>query len=120
MTNAENFYPSTASKIIRTLHISMEYTYLTHIPNSTYIEKYTSFLCNNALPLGSLPDNWRIWTDANYTYKFTTYLTSPMGTAPTLRECNMMSTNMNSINLTTHGLTKDTQGHNDGNCDISL
>ena len=46
-------------------------------------------------------------------------MTSPMGMSPTLTKGTMMANNMNFVKLTTHGLLKDTQDQNSGNCGIS-
>ena len=109
MTHAATLLNSTGSIIYGNLHTSMEYTYLSHLPNSTYIEKETYFLWNNSLTSVSRPDNWRSWTDSNYNSIFTPYTTSQMGMAPTMTKFNMMATNINSVQPTTHGLLKDTQ-----------
>ena len=99
--------------------MSMESTYLPHLPNSNYIEKDTYFLWRNFLTTGSCPENWRIWTDAEYIPKSTPSPTSTMGMANTLTRVTMMTNNMNFVKPTTHGLIKDNQDQKNENCGVS-
>ena len=118
MTYTAIFLPGPGSIISVTLHTSMEYIYLPHLPNLTYIEKETYFLLINSLTAGSRPYNWRSWTNYEYTSKFTPSPTSPMGMAPTLTKGTMMDTRMNLVKPPTHDLLKDTQDQNNDNCGV--
>ena len=86
MTYMTIFYPGTGSRIFGTLHKSMEYPYLTPITNLNYIENETYFLWKNSPTTGSRLDNWRIWTDADYTSKLTPSTTSSIIMAHTLKK----------------------------------
>ena len=119
MTHAATLLHSTGSRIYGNLHTSMEYTYLPHLPNSTYIEKETYFLWNDSLTSVSRPDNWRSWTDADYIYNFTPFSKSTTGKAPTITKVTMMAMKENYINPPTHGLTKDTQVQKKVNCGVT-
>ena len=77
------------------------------------------FLMEKNVTTGSRPDNWRSWTNANYTSKSTPSPTSPISTAHTFTNGTMMATKMNFINPPTHGLTKDTQVQKNGNFGVS-
>ena len=112
------FYTGPGSKIFGTLRASIEDSSLTHLPNATYIEKETYFLCNNLPTVSSRPEKWRIWIDANYTSKSTPSPTSTMGMSPNLTKGTMVATKMNFIKPPTHGLLMDTQYQNNGNCGV--
>ena len=116
MTYIGILFPSPVSRISGALHTIMEYPYLLRLPNSTYIEKENYLLWNNSLTEGSRPDNWRSLTDADYTSKYRPSPTSPMGMEHTLKKGTMMFTNIIFVKLPTHGLLKDTQDQNNGNC----
>ena len=118
MTYLSTFLPGTRSRIFRNLHTSMKSPYPLHQLNLTYIEKEISLLWKKILTAGSLPDNWRSWTDAYYTSKFTPSLTTPTYKAPTIKKVTIMATKMNSVKPTTNVLTKDTQVQNNGNCGV--
>ena len=120
MIYTATFFTGVESIVFRMSHISTESIHPPHLTNFTYIYKDTSFLWKDLLTASSLPDHWRIWSNADYTLKSTPSPTSPMGMASTLKKCTMMVTMINSIKPPTHGLTKDTQGLMNGNFGVSL
>ena len=115
MTYKATFSPGPVSIIFGTFHTGMESSYSPHLPNLTFIDKETPFLWENSLTAGSHPDNRISQNYADYTYKFTPYPESPMGTETTLTTGNMMATKMNYVNPPNHGLTKETQGKKNEN-----